>query len=127
GLSYKPSTPVIEESQGIMLAKSLKDAGFAVVAHDPMALGPAQTVLGDAARFVPSAREALAAADIAVIVTPWPDYANLALEWVAHGRLRSIVDCWRQRGPAAFPVGCQIVRLGHQETIAAAGKRLAAE
>ena len=32
-----------------MLAKSLKDAGFAVVAHDPMASGPAKTVLGDAA------------------------------------------------------------------------------
>ena len=55
GMSYKPSTPVIEESQGIMLAKSLKDAGFAVVAHDPMASGPAKTVLGDAARFFPTA------------------------------------------------------------------------
>ena len=46
GLSYKPHTPVIEESQGIMLAKALADEGFEVVAHDPMALGPAQSVLG---------------------------------------------------------------------------------
>ena len=127
GLAYKPNTPVIEESQGIMLAKSLKDTGVTVVAHDPMAAGPAQTVLGDAARLLPSAREVLAQADVAVIVTPWPEYADIAPAWLADGRSRFIVDCWRQLDPAAFPTGCHIVRLGHQETIAAAGKRLAAE
>jgi UDPglucose 6-dehydrogenase len=127
GLSYKPSTPVIEESQGIMLSKSLKEAGFTVLAHDPMAGGPAQTVLGDAARLMPSARDALAQADVGVIITPWPEYAEISPEWLANGRTRFIVDCWRQLDPASFPASCQIVRLGHQETIAAAGKRLAAE
>ena len=127
GLSYKPSTPVIEESQGIMLAKSLKDAGFDVVAHDPMASGPARTVLGDAARLLPTAREALAHADAAVIVTPWPEYAEISPDWVANGRTRFILDCWRQLAPASFADRCKIVRLGHQETIAAASKRLAAE
>ena len=127
GLSYKPSTPVIEESQGIMLAKSLKDAGFSVVAHDPMASGPARTVLGDAARLCPTVREALANADIAVIVTPWPEYAEIAPDWIANGRTRFIIDCWRQLTPASFADRCKIVHLGHQETIAAAAKRLAAE
>jgi UDPglucose 6-dehydrogenase len=127
GLSYKPNTPVIEESQGIMLAKSLKDAGFHVVAHDPMAGGSAKTVLGDAARLLPTVREALAQADVAVIITPWPEYAAIASDWVANGRTRFIIDCWRQLAPATFAENCKIVRLGHQETIAAAGKRLAAE
>lgn len=127
GLAYKPNTPVIEESQGIMLARSLKDTGVTVVAHDPMAAGPAQTVLGDAARLLPSAREALEQADVAVIVTPWPEYADIAPDWLADGRSRFIVDCWRQLDPTAFPAGCHIVRLGHHETIVAAGKRLAAE
>lgn len=127
GLSYKPNTPVIEESQGIMLAKSLKDAGFEVVAHDPMASGSARTVLGDAARLTPSAREALMHADVAVIITPWPEYAEIAPDWVADGRTRFIVDCWRQLVPSSFDGDCKIVRLGHQETIAATGKRLAAE
>ena len=127
GLSYKPSTPVIEESQGIMLAKSLKEAGFDVVAHDPMAGGSARTVLGDAARLVPSAREALAQADVAVIITPWPEYAEIAPDWVANERIRFIIDCWRQLAPASFADHCKVVRLGHQEMIAAAGNRLAAE
>ena len=127
GLSYKPSTPVIEESQGVMLAKSLKDAGFAVVAHDPMASGPARIVLGDAAQLVPNVRDALSQADVAVIITPWPEYAEIAPGWVADGRTRIIIDCWRQLEPTDFADGCKVVRLGHQETIVAAAKRLAAE
>lgn len=127
GLAYKPSTPVIEESQGIMLAKSLKERGFAVVAHDPMACGAARIVLGDAVRLVPSAREALAQADVAVIMTAWPEYADISPEWCAQGRTRFVVDCWRQLDPASFGRGCRLVHLGHQETIAAAAKRLAAE
>jgi UDPglucose 6-dehydrogenase len=127
GLSYKPNTPVIEESQGVMLAKALHEAGIEVVAHDPMASGPAQSVLGRAARLAASAREAVAQADVAVIITPWPDYDGIAPDWVANGRTRFIIDCWRQLDPAAFGDGCRIVRLGHQETIAAAARRVAAE
>jgi len=127
GLSYKPSTPVIEESQGIMLAKSLNDAGFAVVAHDPLSSSAAQAVLGNTARLVLTAREALTLSDIAIIITPWPEYAEISAEWVANGRSRVIIDCWRQLAPQSFAGICQVVHLGHQETIAAAGKRLAAE
>ena len=127
GLSYKPGTPVIEESQGVMLAKSLKDIGIDVIAHDPMASGPARAVLGDAARFFPTAREAVVHADVAVIVTPWPEYADISPDWVADGRTRFIIDCWRQLTPGLFADRCTIVRLGHQETMSAAVKQLAAE
>ena len=37
GLSYKPGTPVIENSQGINLAKKLNAAGFNVKIHDELA------------------------------------------------------------------------------------------
>jgi UDPglucose 6-dehydrogenase len=127
GMSYKPSTPVIEESQGIILAKSLKNAGFVVFAHDPMASAPAKTVLGDSARFLASLRETIMNADAAVIVTPWPEYADIAPDWVKRGRTRFILDCWRQLAPASFAGHCRVVHLGHQKTIATAAKRLAAE
>ena len=127
GLSYKPSTPVIEESQGIMLAKALDDAGIPVVAHDPLATRAAHTVLGNIARLVPTAREALALSDLAVIVTPWSEYAGIVPDWLAEGRPRVIIDCWRQLAPQTFAGICQVVHLGHHETIAAVGKRLAAE
>ena len=127
GLSYKPSTPVIEESQGILLAKSLNEAGFNVVGHDPMANGPSKTVLGNIAQLVPTVQDALARAEVAVIVTPWPQYAEISVEWIANGKTRFIVDCWRQLAAGSLGDHCKIVHPGHQETIAAAGKRLAAE
>jgi predicted dinucleotide-binding enzyme len=93
-----------------------------------MALGPAQAVLGATAKLVPSTQEAVRAADVVVIVTPWEDYAAIPSEWVADGRTRFIIDCWRQLDQAQFPSEhCKIVRLGHQETISAAAKRVAAE
>ena len=127
GLSYKPSTPVIEESQGIILAKLLKDAGFKVVGHDPMANGPSKTVLADTAQLVTTVQEALARSELAVIVTPWPQYAEISAGWIANGKTRFIVDCWRQLAAGSLGDHCKIVHPGHQETIAAAGKRLAAE
>jgi UDPglucose 6-dehydrogenase len=123
GLSYQPNTAVIEESQGVLLAKSLKDAGFVVVAHDPFASSAAKAILGEAVELLPDTRTALARADVAVIITPWPQYAEILPHSVAHGRTRVIVDCWGQLEPTSFVGDCKIVRLGHQVTIAAACKR----
>ena len=47
GLSYKPDTPVVEESQGVMIARALAAAGHAVLIADPVALESAAAVLGD--------------------------------------------------------------------------------
>jgi UDPglucose 6-dehydrogenase len=127
GLSYKPQTPVIEESQGVMLAKALADEGYEVVAHDPMALGPAQSVLGTTVKLEASVQEAVSQADVVAIVTPWKEYAALSPEWLANDRSCFIIDCWCQLDPTLFPERCKIVRLGHQETISAAANRVAAE
>jgi UDPglucose 6-dehydrogenase len=127
GLSYKPNTPVLEESQGIMLAKLLSEAGIEVVAHDPMAGGAAQSILANAARLAPTSREAVSGANVVVIMTPWSEYAAISPEWLEHGRTQFIIDCWRQLDPAKFGDRCRIIRLGHQETISAAVARVAAE
>ena len=47
GLSYKPHTPVIEESPGVALAARLLEERYPVTAYDPLALAAAQAVLGD--------------------------------------------------------------------------------
>ena len=127
GLSYKPSTPVVEESQGLILAKSLHDKGLTVLAHDPMAGEPAQAALGEAARVVPSAREAVRQADVAVIVIPWSEYAAVTPDWITSGRTRFIVDCWRQLDPKVFSGTCRVVHLGRHETVSTAPWRPAAE
>ena len=49
GLSYKPETAVIEESQGVGLAAQLADQGYARAVYDPLALPAALAVLGSKA------------------------------------------------------------------------------
>ena len=103
GMSYKPSTPVIEESQGMMLAKSLKDTGFAVVAHDPMAACSGQSVLGDTVRFFSTTRETIAACrrrgNSHAMARICGDFARLDHQTAVS---RFIIDCWRQLVPESF-------------------------
>jgi len=52
GLSYKPGTHIVEESQSLTLAERLLDAGYVVRMHDPKALGPPLRPSGGGARTV---------------------------------------------------------------------------
>lgn len=97
GLSYKPDTAVIEKSQGVMLAALLAERGIPVTIHDPMAVPDALAVLPASVRGGDTAAQCLDAADVAVVVTPWPDYAALRPQSLAprRGRALTIIDCWR--------------------------------
>lgn len=92
GLSYKPNTAVIEGSQGVALAHHLTRQGYDVRVTDPQALDAAAiAALGGAIRSVSTMREALAEADVAVIMTPWPEFKDVDL---GAGPL-TIIDPWR--------------------------------
>ena len=65
GLSYKPNTPVIEESQGVRLAQVLADAGFKVVVYDPQAMPNAKRELKGDITYATSAADCLRQADAA--------------------------------------------------------------
>lgn len=78
GMSYKPMTPVIEESQGVELARRLSEAGYMVVIADPMAGAPAKAVLGDRVNLAESADAAVSRADVVVIATPWAEFARIS-------------------------------------------------
>jgi UDPglucose 6-dehydrogenase len=95
GMSYKPHTPVVEASQGVMLAEILADAGHAVVAFDPIAAESAKQKLGDKVRFAQSAQDAINLADVVVVMTPSPEYAALTREaFCQEDRARVVVDPW---------------------------------
>lgn len=117
GMSYKPDTGVIEESQGVMLAQRLRDAGYAVTVHDPMAAEAATQLLGPGVSRAASAPDALRQADIAIIITPWPEYGQL--DRVTLPRRIPIVDCWRILGRAEKSQSIEVVWLGYGETATA--------
>ena len=96
GLSYKPNTEVIEESQGIAIAQALLAAGARVVVYDPAAMENAKQVLSGYVIFADSAEECVRLADVVAITTPWPEFQDLppAAFQRKSGRL-TVLDCWR--------------------------------
>src|SRR5690349_4396712 len=64
GLSYKPNTDVIEESQGLALAKHLLMLGVRLVVYDPAAMENAASHLGGQVAFAHNVAECVRQADI---------------------------------------------------------------
>ena len=97
GMSYKPDTAVIEESHGVKLAAHLLAQGDQVVIHDPMAAGAACSVLGNRVGVAARAEDAVAQADIVVVMTNWPDFATMdSTAFVrTDGSRVVVIDCWR--------------------------------
>lgn len=96
GLAYKPGTPVVEESQGIMIARGLAQAGFSVTATDPLALDAAAAVLDRSIVLAATPEAAIAVSDIVVIATPDAKFAALPPSvFATGGRGRIVLDCWR--------------------------------
>lgn len=112
GLAYKPNTPVVEESQGLMIARRLVEEGFAVIVADPLALSTAGAVLGETVVTIDAPEAAVGASDIVVIATPAHEFANLdPRAFVQRGRRRIVIDCWRIL-PDAIADVADVVQLG---------------
>jgi len=113
GLSYKPDTAVVEESQGIALAIRLSEAGYSVKVFDPMALDAARAILGKKAVAAESMEACARESDTLVIVTPWPVFSRLDPASVQRaGKLLVIIDCWRVLQKERFKDAAEIVHLG---------------
>jgi len=112
GMSYKPMTPVIEESQGVKLAGLLAGMGYRVAIADPMAGPAAKAVLGDTVELTESAA-AVHDADVVVVTVPWPEFG--ALPAAAFARERSpvtVIDPWAVIDPAKLGTTVRLIRLG---------------
>jgi UDPglucose 6-dehydrogenase len=80
GLAFKPDTDDMREASSLVLASRLQGEGAEVVAYDPVASERAGELLS-AVEMAGSAEEALDGADAAVLVTEWPEFAEL--DWAA--------------------------------------------
>jgi len=76
GLAFKPQTDDMREASSLVLAARLQGEGAGVTAYDPVAAGAARDLL-DGVEMYDSALAALDAADAAVLVTEWPEFAQL--------------------------------------------------
>jgi UDPglucose 6-dehydrogenase len=106
GLAFKPQSDDVRDSPALDVAQGLLAAGADVVAYDPQAHGPALLRLPKL-NLADTLEQVLVGADIAVLVTEWPEFVALdprvAGDLMAHKRVvdaRNVLDpdTWRAAG-----------------------------
>ena len=106
GLAFKPQSDDVRDSPALDVARGLAKAGARVIAFDPEAMGPAQKRFPELV-VADSVQQALLDADIAVLVTEWPEFVQLdprnVGDLMAHKRIvdaRNVLDpaAWRAAG-----------------------------
>jgi UDPglucose 6-dehydrogenase len=113
GLSYKPHTPVVEESHSVKIAAKLADAGYVVTVHDPLAQDAAQAVLGDKVVGASSLDSAVRDCDLLIVATGWPDYKSIDPAWCKrNGQRLTVLDLWRTLPAEKFSDAADILYLG---------------
>jgi UDPglucose 6-dehydrogenase len=113
GLAFKPLSDDLRDSPALAVAFGLQEAGAHVVAYDPEAGVPARNRYPHL-EVVDSAREALADADVAVLVTEWPEFVELdpaeVATWMRDARMvdgRNVLNAaaWRAAGFSYHSLG----------------------
>jgi UDPglucose 6-dehydrogenase len=80
GLAFKPDTDDMREATSLVLASRLQGEGASVRGYDPVAERPARELL-PSVEFCDSAEQALEGAHAAILVTEWPEFAEL--DWAS--------------------------------------------
>jgi UDPglucose 6-dehydrogenase len=76
GLAFKADTDDMREASSLVLASRLQGEGATVVAYDPVAEDRAKELLSGV-EMSQSPLKAIEGADAAVLVTEWPEFAEL--------------------------------------------------
>ena len=87
GVAFKPNTDDIREATSLVLSGRLAGEGANVRVYDPVAASKADGLLAGA-QVADSALEAVDGADAVVLVTEWPEFAELDWDEVK-GRMRT--------------------------------------
>jgi UDPglucose 6-dehydrogenase len=90
GLAFKPNTDDMREASSLVLAARLQGEEVEVVAYDPVA-GERAAELLPTVEMAASALDALDGADAAVLVTEWPEFAELDWAEVANRMARPLI------------------------------------
>jgi UDPglucose 6-dehydrogenase len=94
GISYKPNTPVIEESASLKLIESLLKKDMEVIVYDPLAMENARVHFGDNVLFASSIKDCLERASMCIITTPDDEFRNMDESLLTRNPM-TVIDCWR--------------------------------
>ena len=109
GLSFKPNTPVIEESPGIFLTKELLKLDAKINVYDSIATDNAKGELGSNVNYSDTLEDCVDKSDLIVITTSDSEFKSIDVSRTAN---KTIIDCWRQLSNAKFPSGVKYHGVG---------------
>jgi len=97
GLTYKPNTDIVLDSDSVKIAAALLGAGARLNVYDPAGMENAGKVLGrDNIRYAASAPDCLRGAELCILATPWDEFKDLKPEdFVRNMKKPVLLDCWR--------------------------------
>lgn len=96
GLSYKPLTKVIEESQAVSLAERLIRKGIKVILYDPLALDNVKRLFAGKAIYAKTAKDVIRFSNLIVVANPDPEFTKLRRsDFLNLNRHLTVIDCWR--------------------------------
>jgi UDPglucose 6-dehydrogenase len=103
GLAFKPHTDDLRDAPSLHIAARLLHMGARVRVYDPVAMDVCREQNpGLGITYCPGAREAAAGADAVVLVTEWPQFADLNLAAMAKSMNRAVlIDGRNLYDPAA--------------------------
>jgi UDPglucose 6-dehydrogenase len=109
GMTYKPGTYIITESQGADLAAML-DGEYDLACHDPMGLNEVRGEFGDRVVTHESVDSLLESVDTAVLTTLWDDFTTPD---AYDGFSGWLVDPWRRLDTDELPDSVQYAPVGN--------------
>jgi len=115
GLAFKPGTDDMREAASIKVVNALLRGGAKIYAYDPKALDNARKIFEDKIVYAEKAEEALRDADVCIIVTEWPEFADPKL--YSHMRSKVIIDGRRVLNPSTLPPGFTYNAVGFPKTV----------
>ena len=125
GMAFKADTDDVRESPAVAITGSLRDKGFAIRAYDPHAMANAAPLL-EGVEWCETPYDAASNAGAVVVLTEWPDFAQLDLSglrsWMQGNLLfdyRNILKRWDAEAcdMHSFSIGARPTRA---ETVALA-------
>lgn len=111
GLSYKPNTPVIEESPSIKIIEELLKKDLEVIVYDPMAIENARALFGDNILFATSVKDCFYHSSIVILATQVDEFKSIDDSFIFHSPT-TIFDCWRIIDPSIFKKNVKYVAIG---------------
>jgi len=111
GLSYKPDTPVIEESPAIKLIEELLKKDVEVIVYDQLALANARAHFGDSILYASSVKDCCLKSPMCIITTQTEEFKSINDSFIVH-EPTTIIDCWRMIDSSRFSKKVKYVALG---------------